>query len=223
MCIWTNAGRIAVLAVTSVAAALSGCEKYGSGRSGSFPVVDIVTSAGTIRAELWPDKAPQTVANFLQYVDEGFYDNTIFHRCIVGFMIQGGGLTPDWKEKPARAPIRNEADSGLRNVRGTLAMARKGAAHSATCQFFINTADNAKLDHEDSTDASWGYCVFGQVISGMEVVDVIDQAPTIGPEKAGRPAKPVVIKSIRRVGGPRPVPAPTGAKTKTGNDALPKS
>jgi cyclophilin family peptidyl-prolyl cis-trans isomerase len=207
MCIWTNIGRIAVLAVVSVAAALSGCEKYGAGRSGSFPVVDIVTSAGTIRAELWPDKAPQAVANFLQYVDEGFYDNTIFHRCIVGFMIQGGGLTPDWKEKPARAPIRNEADSGLRNVRGTLAMARKGPPHSATCQFFINTGDNAKLDHEGSTDAGWGYCVFGQVTSGMEVVDAIEQAPTVGSEKAGRPAKPVIIKSIRRVGGPKPAPA----------------
>ena len=212
MCIWTNAGRFAVLAVASVALALGGCEKYGAGRSGSFPVVDIVTSAGTIRAELWPDKAPNTVANFLQYADEGFYDNTIFHRCIVGFMIQGGGLTRDWKEKPARAAIRNEADSGLRNVRGTLAMARKPDPHSATCQFFINTADNSRLDHEDNSDSGWGYCVFGQVISGMEVVDAIEQAPTVGREKDGRPAKPVVIKSIRRVGGPKPAVAPAGAK-----------
>jgi len=214
MRIWTNAGRIAVLAVASVSVALGGCEKYGSGRSGSYPTVDIVTSAGTIRAVLWPDKAPQTVANFLQYADEGFYDNTIFHRCIMGFMIQGGGLAPDWKEKPARAPIQNEADSGLRNVRGTLSMARKGEPHSATCQFFINTADNPKLDHEDNTDRGWGYCVFGQVISGMEVVNAIELAPTVGPEQDGRPAKPVIIKSIRRVGGPKPAPA---VKDKAGN------
>jgi cyclophilin family peptidyl-prolyl cis-trans isomerase len=218
MWIWTNTGRIVVLAVASVALvalALGGCDRYGAGRSGSFPAVDIVTSAGTIRAELWPDKAPNTVANFLQYADEGFYDNTIFHRCIVGFMIQGGGLTEDWKEKPAREPIRNEADSGLRNVRGTLAMARKPDPHSATCQFFINTADNPKLDHEDNTDSGWGYCVFGQVVSGMEVVDAIELAPTVGPEANGRPAKPVVIKSIRRVGGPRP--AAGGAKAKAGS------
>ena len=217
MCIWTNAGRIAALAVASVALALGGCEKYGSGRSGSFPVVEIVTSAGTIRAELWPDKAPNTVANFLQYADEGFYDNTIFHRCIVGFMIQGGGLTQDWKEKPARAAIRNEADSGLRNVRGTLSMARKPDPHSATCQFFINTADNSRLDHEDNSDSGWGYCVFGQVTSGMDVVDAIEQAPTVGPEKNGRPAKPVIIKSIRRVGGARPAPAKEKPKEKAGD------
>jgi peptidyl-prolyl cis-trans isomerase B (cyclophilin B) len=217
MRIWTNAGRVAVLAVASVALALGGCDKYGSGRSGSFPVVDIVTSAGTIRAELWPDKAPNTVANFLQYADEGFYDNTIFQRCIVGFMIQGGGLTPNWKEKPARAPIRNEADSGLSNVRGTLSMARTADPHSATCQFFINTADNSfKLDHRDNSDSGWGYCVFGQVTSGMEIVDAIEQARTVGPEKAGRPANPVVIKSIRRVGGPRPAAAPA-AKDKAGD------
>jgi cyclophilin family peptidyl-prolyl cis-trans isomerase len=217
MRIWTRAGRFAVLAVASVALAQGGCEKYGSGRSGSFPVVDIVTSAGTIRAELWPDKAPNTVANFLQYADEGFYDNTIFHRCIVGFMIQGGGLTPDWKEKPARAAIRNEADSGLRNVRGTLSMARKPDPHSATCQFFINTADNSRLDHEGKSDSGWGYCVFGQVTSGMDVVDAIEQAPTVGPEKNGRPAKPVIIKSIRRVGGARPAPPKEKAKEKAGD------
>ncbi len=216
MGIGTNASR-AILAVASVAVALGGCGKYGSSRSTSFPVVDIVTSAGTIRAELWPDKSPQTVANFLQYTDEGFYDNTIFHRCIVGFMIQGGGLAENWKEKPAHEPIRNEADSGLRNVRGTLAMARTGDPHSATCQFFINTVDNAKLGHEDNTDRGWGYCVFGQVISGMEVVDAIEQAPTVGPEQNGRPAKPVIIKSIRRVGGPRPAPAAPAAKEGTAN------
>lgn len=217
MRIWTNVGRVAALAVASAAVALGGCDKSSTGRSGSFPVVDIVTSAGTIRAELWPDKAPNTVSNFLQYADEGFYDDTIFHRCIVGFMIQGGGLTPDWKEKPTRAAIRNEADSGLRNVRGTLSMARTSDPHSATCQFFINTVENSKLDHEGKTDSGWGYCVFGQVISGMEVVDAIEQAPTVGPETAGRPAKPVIIKSIRRVGGPRPAPAKEKDKEKAGS------
>jgi len=208
---WKIAGGIVALAVAMAMAGSGGCKKSGGGR-GSFPVVNIVTSAGTIRAELWPDKAPDTVANFLKYVDDGYYDNTIFHRCIVGFMIQGGGLTPGWKEKPTRASIRNEADSGLRNVRGTLAMARTSSVNSATSQFFINTVDNAFLDHEGNTDKSWGYCVFGQVLSGMNVVDAIERAPGVGDPRVGRPARPVVIKSIRRVGGPKP--APTRAKAR---------
>jgi len=181
-----------------------GCGKIRSGSSSkSFPVVEIVTSAGTIRAELWPDRAPKTVANFLAYVESKHYDNTIFHRCISGFMIQGGGLTPDWKEKPSRGPIVNEADSGLRNVKGTLAMARTPDPHSATDQFFINTVDNRRLDHEGKTNAGWGYCVFGEVTSGMDVVRAIELAPTVGDERKGRPARPVVIKSIRQISGPK--------------------
>ncbi len=209
---WKIASGAPAVVLAMMLMVLAGCKPSGGGKP-SFPVVDIVTSAGTIRAELWPDKAPKTVANFLQYADEGYYDNTIFHRCIVGFMIQGGGFTPDWTRKPTRVAIRNEADSGLRNVRGTLAMARETAPHSATSQFFINTVDNAFLDHEARTKSGWGYCVFGQVLSGMKVVESIERAPTVGDPKVGRPTLPVVIKSIRRVGGPKPTAA--SAKTKT--------
>lgn len=212
-----TASKIAGVGLAMMLMVSGGCKPSGGGRP-SFPVVDIVTSVGTIRAELWPDKAPKTVANFLQYADEGFYDETVFHRCIVGFMIQGGGLTGKLQEKPTRVGIINEADSGLRNVCGTLSMARQPAPHSATSQFFINTVDNPKLDHVDTTDAGWGYCVFGQVISGMDVVYAIERAPTVGPEAKGMPANPVVIKTIRRVGGPKkPTVAPT--KTKTGSPA----
>lgn len=199
----TCVGIVAVLGFLVAA----GCQNRGagSGRAArNFPVVEIVTSAGTIKAELWPDKAPRTVENFLTYVNEGFYDNTIFHRCIRGFMIQGGGLTPDWHEKPTHGQIVNEADNGLKNIRGTLAMARLPKPHTATSQFFINTVDNAALNHYDSTDAGYGYCVFGQVISGMDVVDAIEEAPTTGNEQKGRPVRPVVIKSIRQVSGPKP-------------------
>jgi len=205
---------IAAVAAGGCLLAQPGCNK-GSGRGGgNFPVVEIETSAGTIRVELWPDKAPKTVENFLMYVDEGAYDNTIFHRCFSGSLIQGGGFTPDWKVKPTHPPIRNEADSGLRNVRSTLAMARTDNPHSATNQFFINTVDHQEFDHEDKTAKGWGYCVFGQVISGIEVVDAISLAPTVGPEEDGKPARPVIIKSIRRLGSPRktgPVPAKKGS------------
>lgn len=219
---WKTANKVAVVTVAMMLTASVGCNRSGGVSGGQkFPVVDIVTSAGTIRAELWPDKAPKTVANFLQYVDDGFYDNTIFHRCIVGFMIQGGGLTEQWKEKNTRSAIPNEADSGLRNVRGTLAMAREPAVHSATSQFFINTVDNAFLDHESKTDEGWGYCVFGQVLSGIDVVDSIERAPKVGNPKKGQPARPVLIKSIRRVGGPKPASPP--AKTKAGSPASPRS
>lgn len=200
--------------------ALSGCERGGSrggGRRGSFPVVEIETSAGTIRAELWPDKAPKTVENFLYYVDSGFYDGTVFHRCIRGFMIQGGGVTPDGREKPTvRPPVINEADSGLSNVTGTLAMARTDDPHSATTQFFINTVDNRRLDFEGRTDEQWGYCVFGEVLSGMDVVYAIEEAATVGDERKGQPARPVVIKSIRRVGGAGRSATQPAAQTGTG-------
>jgi len=201
---------MAVIAVVAAALLLAspGCENGGSGGgrrgAGNFPVVIIETSAGTIRAELWPDKAPKTVENFLHYVDSGFYDGTVFHRCIRGFMVQGGGFTADGKKKVTiRPPVINEADSGLSNICGTLSMARTDEPHSATSQFFINTVDNPRLDHAGKTDRDWGYCVFGQVLSGMDVAYAIEEAPTIGNERQGRPAKPVVIRSIRRVGAPR--------------------
>ena len=142
------------------------------------PVVELSTSLGPIRIELYPDKAPKTVANFLQYVQDRFYDGTIFHRVIPGFMIQGGGFTPDMEQKKTRDPIPNEAQNGLKNRVGTVAMARTPNPHSATSQFFINVADNAFLDFTGPTQQGWGYCVFGRVVEGMEVVDKIKAVPT---------------------------------------------
>ena len=142
------------------------------------PNVLLDTTEGEILIELYPDKAPETVANFLKYVDEGFYKNTIFHRVIKGFMIQGGGLTLKMEEKPTNAPVKNEADNGLKNDRGTIAMARTMDPHSATAQFFINLVDNGFLNHTAPTMQGWGYCVFGKVVDGMDVVDKIGKTKT---------------------------------------------
>ncbi len=142
------------------------------------PVVLIQTSMGDIEAELYPEKAPKTVKNFLRYVHEGFYNGTIFHRVIPNFMIQGGGFTPDMQKKPTHAPIQNEADNGLRNRIGTLAMARTNDPHSATSQFFINVAQNTFLDFREKTPRAYGYAVFGRVIKGMKVVNQIRQVQT---------------------------------------------
>jgi len=161
--------------------------------------VTIETSEGTLRAELDDEKAPATVENFLRYVDEGLYDGTIFHRVIPGFMIQGGGFTPDMKQKDTHDPIANEAGNGLKNLRGTLAMARTSVVNSATSQFFINAADNSFLDHRDETPDGFGYAVFGQLTDGLEVLDHIENAPThtVGMHE-NVPVTPVVIQSIRR-------------------------
>ena len=142
------------------------------------PNVLLDTTEGEILIELYPDKAPETVANFVKYVDEGFYKNTIFHRVIKGFMIQGGGLTLKMEEKPTSAPVKNEADNGLKNDRGTIAMARTMDPHSATAQFFINLVDNDFLNHTAPTMQGWGYCVFGKVVDGMDVVDKIGKTKT---------------------------------------------
>ena len=162
------------------------------------PVVSMKTSEGLIRIELWPDKAPETVKNFLQYVDEGFYNGTIFHRVIDHFMIQGGGFTPDLKQKPTHAPSKNEASAELRNDRGTIAMARTMVVDSATAQFFINVVDNANLNHSNDSPAGFGYAVFGKVIEGMDVVDKIKSVATTnsGPFQ-NVPVKPVVIESVK--------------------------
>ncbi|MHB1950760.1 MAG: peptidylprolyl isomerase [Acidiferrobacteraceae bacterium] len=141
-------------------------------------MVTLETSEGSIVLELDAGKAPKTVANFLQYVREGFYDGTIFHRVIDNFMIQGGGFTSGMKQKPTRAAIENEARNGLRNRRGTIAMARTNDPHSATAQFFINVADNDFLNHTSVSAEGWGYCVFGQVTEGMEVVERIKGVAT---------------------------------------------
>ncbi len=158
------------------------------------------TSHGIITLELDAAKAPNTVANFERYAREGFYDSTIFHRVIDGFMIQGGGLTANMVNKPTHEPIKNEADNGLKNDRGTIAMARTGDPHSATAQFFINVADNGFLNHRAPTQDGWGYCVFGKVVEGMDVVDRIKGVAT---SNAGFhqdvPAEPVVIEKVEIV------------------------
>jgi peptidyl-prolyl cis-trans isomerase B (cyclophilin B) len=167
----------------------------------SAPQVKIVTSSGDILLELYPDKAPKTVANFLQYVDEGFYSGTIFHRVIDGFMIQGGGFTADYQQKKTRDPIQNEADNGLRNTLGTIAMARTSAPHSATAQFYINVTNNAFLDFRERTERAWGYTVFGKVIAGMDTVNTIRSSRTGagGPFAKDVPLVPISILRVERV------------------------
>jgi peptidyl-prolyl cis-trans isomerase B (cyclophilin B) len=163
------------------------------------PMVVMETSHGTIEIELFQEKAPKTVANFLKYVDAKFYDGTIFHRVINNFMIQGGGFTEKMQEKKTREPIKNEANNGLRNDVGTLAMARTSDPHSATGQFFINVADNAPLNHTGETMNGWGYAVFGKVTNGMHVVNRIKMVKT--GNLAGYsdvPMDPVIIKSVKR-------------------------
>ena len=138
----------------------------------------IATSLGQITIELNQEKAPKTVENFLAYVKSGFYDGTIFHRVIEGFMIQGGGMDKEMKTKPTNPSIENEANNELSNLYGTIAMARTSSPHSATAQFFINTEDNRGLDFQSETEQGWGYCVFGEVTDGIEVVSAIEEKPT---------------------------------------------
>jgi cyclophilin family peptidyl-prolyl cis-trans isomerase len=166
------------------------------------PKVAMQTNKGTITLELHPDKAPKSVENFLAYVDEGFYEGTVFHRVIEGFMIQGGGFTQDMHQKPTHDPVPNEADNGLKNTRGTVAMARTSVPSSATSQFFINHQDNDFLDHTAKTQRGWGYAVFGKVIDGMDVVDAIAVGPTGpgGPFAKDVPETAVVIEKVTRVG-----------------------
>lgn len=166
---------------------------------GKNPVVTIETSQGTVEIELNQEKAPATVANFLKYVDEGFYNGTIFHRVINNFMIQGGGFTPDMKEKKTHAPIKNEAANGLRNDTGTIAMARTSDPHSATAQFFINVNDNTFLNHTSTSTSGYGYAVFGKVTNGMHVVNRIKTVKTGNlAGHADVPMDAVIIKSVKR-------------------------
>jgi peptidyl-prolyl cis-trans isomerase B (cyclophilin B) len=141
-------------------------------------MIKLTTSLGVITLELDAEKAPKSAANFLAYVESGHYDNTVFHRVIDGFMIQGGGFAPGMKQKETLAPIENEAANGLKNDRGTIAMARTSDPHSATAQFFINVADNDFLNHKAPSGQGWGYCVFGRVVDGMDVVDKIKNVKT---------------------------------------------
>ena len=164
------------------------------------PKVVLDTSKGKIILELYLQKAPETVVNFLSYVDANFYDGTIFHRVIPNFMLQGGGFTSDMKRKPGKGPIKNEADRGLKNDRGTIAMARTGDPHSATAQFFINTVNNGFLNHKNKTLPGWGYAAFGKVIEGMDVVDAISAVKTTKRGMYGDvPVEPVVITTARRL------------------------
>jgi cyclophilin family peptidyl-prolyl cis-trans isomerase len=162
--------------------------------------VVIETSMGEFTIALDSERAPATVANFLRYVDDGHYANTLFHRVIDNFMVQGGGYDVEHQKKPTREPIANEADNGLHNVRGTVAMARTSEPHSATAQFFVNVADNVFLNHRGKTPRDWGYTVFGKVTAGMDVVDRIKALPTgaQGPFQKDAPLEPVVIRAARR-------------------------
>jgi peptidyl-prolyl cis-trans isomerase A (cyclophilin A)/peptidyl-prolyl cis-trans isomerase B (cyclophilin B) len=185
-------GRLFVLSAAAVVPA---------GALAADPQVDVRTSAGTIRLELYPAKAPKTVENFLQYVRAGHYSGTVFHRVINGFMIQGGGFDGAFKQKPTRKPIENEAKNGLKNDLGSIAMARTPDPHSATAQFFINVKDNDFLNAAAAQDG-WGYAVFGKVVSGLDVVMKIAKSPTgaSGPFGSDVPKLPVVIESITVVG-----------------------
>ena len=183
-------GAVGVL----VAAAGAGAAEGGN------PVVLMKTSMGDVKIELDKGKAPVTVENFLVYVNDKFYDGTIFHRVIPAFMIQGGGFDKDMTQKKAKAPIKNEAGNGLKNLNGTLAMARTGDPNSATAQFFINTKDNPFLDHKNDTPQGMGYAVFGKVVDGADVVKKIEQVQTTTRSPYENvPVTPVIIESIRIV------------------------
>jgi cyclophilin family peptidyl-prolyl cis-trans isomerase len=196
-----NLTLVAVL-ILAIGAVTAGCTMADDGKpqNPNDPIVLISTSMGDMKVELYKDKAPVTVANFLSYVNEKAYDGTIFHRVIPRFMIQGGGFTPDMKQKPTKAAIKNEAGNGLKNDFGTIAMARTSDVDSATAQFFINAKDNDFLNHKDDTMQGYGYCVFGKVIEGSKVLQKIEGVPT------GRkgsyddvPVEPVIIKSVKVV------------------------
>lgn len=188
--------RLVFFAVLSVALLLS-----TASASPDHPRVTIETNQGNIVLELNKSKAPISVENFLRYVNEGFYDNTIFHRVISSFMVQGGGFTKNLQKKDVHDAIKNEADNGLKNERGSIAMARTSAPHSATAQFFINVVDNDFLNHSAPTPQGWGYAVFAKVVEGMDVVDKIRNASTgaQGPFRSDVPKEAVIMKTVKIV------------------------
>ena len=186
------------LALVTIVAGLLAAAPNLAQEKAKNPVVMMDTTRGKITIELFPDKAPVTVKNFLRYVNEKHYDNTIFDRVIPDFMIRGGGLDPGFKEKETRKAIKSESGNGLANKRGTVAMARAKDPDSASAMFFINTVDNPFLDRANAKDKV-GYTVFGQVIGGMDVVDAISKVKTGTPQGEAVPVEPIVIKSVRRV------------------------
>jgi cyclophilin family peptidyl-prolyl cis-trans isomerase len=196
------------LTAVATAALLAASLPVPAADGAANPRVRIETTKGVIVVELFPKAAPKTVANFLQYVKGGFYDGTIFHRVIKNFMIQGGGFTKDMNEKATKPPVVNEADNGLKNDLGTLAMARTGDPNSATAQFFINTKDNAFLNFRSKDVQGWGYCVFGRVVSGLPIVKAIEDEPT---GNSGMfqdvPQTPVVMTKVTLVAAAAPKPA----------------
>ena len=185
-----------VLLSSIIVFAMAGSANAGE-KAKKNPLAIFETSMGNIIIELYQDKAPVTVSNFLSYVDSGFYSGTIFHRVIDRFMIQGGGFTPDMQQKATMKPIQNEADNGVKNERGTIAMARTQQPHSASSQFFINTVDNHFLDHQRKDFKGWGYAVFGRVTEGMDVVDAISKVKT-GAKSMFRdvPVTPIIINKV---------------------------
>ena len=190
----------ATMAKKSESVEKKAAEKPAEAKKSAQPLVELTTSKGTIVIELDAQKAPKTVENFLAYVKDGFYSGTIFHRVIKGFMIQGGGMDANMGRKQTKPPIQNEADNGLKNMKGTIAMARTGDPHSATAQFFINTVDNDFLNHTSKDPRGWGYCVFGKVAKGMDVVEAIEAAATAS--KMGHqnvPVDPVTIDGAKVV------------------------
>ena len=192
--------NLSLLTFVLVLAVVAGSASAQTPAAKPHPRVALDTSKGKIVLELYQDKAPKTVESFLQYVKSGFYNGVIFHRVIPGFMIQGGGFEPDMTQKPTRGQIQNEADNGLKNDRGTIAMARLSAPHTASAQFFINLKGNASLDHRDKSPAGWGYTVFGKVVEGMDVVDAIATVRTGSKGPHGDvPVEPVIIKKASLV------------------------
>jgi peptidyl-prolyl cis-trans isomerase A (cyclophilin A) len=196
---WTSTLTLVSMLFFSVAAAQA-ADPSPKPSASKNPSVVLKTSLGDITVELDQLQAPISVKNFLDYVDSKHYDGTIFHRVIPGFMIQGGGFTPNMQQKATKAPIKNEAGNGLKNLTGTIAMARTGIVDSATSQFFINVADNAQLNHRDESPAGFGYAVFGKVTAGMDVVKKIEAVKTTPrPPHQNVPETPVVIESVTRV------------------------
>jgi len=174
----TKTAEASTNAVAKKTATAKDTDKKEGTKMSENPMIKMETSKGTMMIELFADKAPNSVANFVSYVEDGFYDGLIFHRVIPNFMVQGGGMMPDMSEKPNKAPIKNEANNGLKNDRGTLAMARTQDPHSATSQFFINLKDNDFLNFTSETPAGWGYAVFGKVTEGLDVIDEIAKVKT---------------------------------------------